>query len=191
MQSLGLNNNKRKEAMDSYFAKTANINVIQPPITFEPSEDSLNRGSSAVYPLPFISLSEQVFLMSGIHFDNRLCSILLLDKLSELLATIPSIGNDILWAKPYVSVSCIAEDTAGNTTIVNRSVGNIRGYGKFIVRVCQKVKLVTVVELLFTGGVQLSTPTSVTVTGFLAPLDHAFRSVLSIATLLPKSGSSL
>ena len=83
--------------MDSYFTKTANINVIQSPVAFKPSKHALNRCAPIVYLPPFISLREQVFLVRRIYFDNRLCSILLFDKLPQLLTTISSIGNDILW----------------------------------------------------------------------------------------------
>lgn len=122
MQSLSLNNNKRQKTMNSYFTKTANINIIQPPVAFEPSENAFNRSASIVDSLPFLRLREQVFLMRGIHFDNRLSPVLLFNELPKLFTTISGIGNDILWTKAYVSVSCVAENTTGDTAVVNRGM---------------------------------------------------------------------
>ena len=52
MQSLSLDSNKRKEAMNSYFLNTANSNIIQSPITFESTEKTLNRTTPIIESLP-------------------------------------------------------------------------------------------------------------------------------------------
>ena len=52
MQGLGLNNDERKETMNGYFILTADSNIIQSPVTFEPTEKALNRASPVIESLP-------------------------------------------------------------------------------------------------------------------------------------------
>ena len=45
MQGLCLDNDKRKETMNSYFSNTANSDIIQSPVAFESTEKAFNRAS--------------------------------------------------------------------------------------------------------------------------------------------------
>ena len=63
MQSLCLDNNEREKTMNGYFILTADGNIIQPPVTFEPAEKALNGTTSVIESLPFLSLNKQRFLV--------------------------------------------------------------------------------------------------------------------------------
>ena len=63
MQCLCLNNNEREKTMNGYFILTADGNIIQSPVTFEPAEKALNGTTSVIESLPFLSLSKQRFLV--------------------------------------------------------------------------------------------------------------------------------
>ncbi len=63
MQGLCLDNNEREETMNGYFILTADGNIIQSPVTFEPAEKALNGTTSVIESLPFLSLSKQRFLV--------------------------------------------------------------------------------------------------------------------------------
>jgi len=43
MQGLCLNNDEREEAMNSYFANTANGDAVQSPVSFESGKEALSR----------------------------------------------------------------------------------------------------------------------------------------------------
>jgi hypothetical protein len=103
MQSLGLNNNKRKKTMNSYFSNTANGNIVQSPISFEPTKNTLNGGYAIIQILPFFCFNKQRFFMSLVHFNDRLCSILSFNEFSQFRIAIASISNDILRRKSSAS----------------------------------------------------------------------------------------
>ena len=155
MQGLCLDNNERKETMNSYFLDTADSNVIQSPISFESTKETLNRASSAIDSFPFIGFGEQGFLMCRVYFDDRLCPVLALNKLSQLITAIASITNNILRMKFAIGESCLTENTTGNTSIMGRTSANIGSYRKLILSICQKMKLITKVEFLFSRCIEL------------------------------------
>ena len=59
MQGLGLDNDKRKETMNSYFSNTANSDIIQSPVAFESTEKAFNRASPIIEGFPFLGFNEQ------------------------------------------------------------------------------------------------------------------------------------
>ena len=70
MQSLCLDNNKRKEAMNGYFLNTADSNIIQSPVTFESTKKALNRGAPVIEDFPFLSFGElPLFVSSSCQLD--------------------------------------------------------------------------------------------------------------------------
>ena len=105
--------------MNRNFLNTANSNVIQSPITFEPTEKTLNRASSIIDSLPFLCLIKQRFLMTWIYLNNWLCSVLAINKVPQLTATIASVTNNIFRMELAIGESRLAENSnnAKSTTI--------------------------------------------------------------------------
>ena len=80
MQGLGLDNNERKKTMNSNFTLTANSDIIQSPVAFEPTEDTLNGASPIIksFPLVCLRINEDCFPMSRICLNMVAISIFLL-----------------------------------------------------------------------------------------------------------------
>jgi len=118
--------------MNSNFLNTANGDIIQSPITFKPTEKALNRGSSIIESLPFLSFGEQSFFMSFIYLNNWLRSILAFNKVSQLVATIASIGNYILRMKFAVGDSCFTKNPTSYSAIMGRTSANCLNQGRVV-----------------------------------------------------------
>lgn len=130
MQGLCLDNNKRQEAMNGYFAKPADGDIIQTPVSLQPTENTLNRASSAVDCSPFLGLREQCLFVSRIHFDNWLSPILMFDNKPQFLTAVASITNDVVRIESTTGISRLGENTGGNTDIAQTSTRDIGNYSE-------------------------------------------------------------
>jgi len=146
--------------MDSYFVPTANSNIIQTPVTFEPTKQALNRTTPVIDSFPLGSLNKQGFLVGFVDFNDWLCSVLAYNKLSQFLAAVASITNNVLWAKLTIGKPSLTEDTASHTSVVDRGSGNIGSYGYLVLGICQQMKLVSIIELLLTRCIKFGSPSS-------------------------------
>ena len=155
MKGLSLDNDKRKETMDSYLLHTANSNIIQSPVTFEPTEQALNGTASVIESLPFLSLNKQGFLMTLIDFNDWLRPVLPPYKPSQFVATIASIADNILRMEFTMCNSCLTKNTTSDSDVMERSTTNIGSYGKLILGICYKVNFITEVKLLLARCIKL------------------------------------
>ena len=147
--------------MNSYFANTANGDVIQTPISFESPKKTLNRATPIVGSLPFLSFREQRLGVCPIDLNNWFGSILPSNKLPQVLAAVASITYHVLRAKLAMSESGLAKNTAGCSDIGETRSRDIGNYGKFILGICQKVELIAEVVLYSPGCVWFHSPSSI------------------------------
>ncbi len=148
MQSLCLDDYEREKTMNRDFVFTANSDIIQSSIAFQSSKNSLNRCPSIIESLP-------------IDLNDWYCSILSLGKPPQFTTTISCISNNIFRTEFAIGKSSLAQNTTGNSHITGRASCNIGSYGKLILGICQKVKLIAVVEFLLARCIKLSSPGSI------------------------------
>ena len=96
MQGLCLDNNKREETMNGYFTNTANGDIVQSPVSLEPTKKTLNRASPTIESLPFPSFGEQSLFVGWIYFNNWLGMILVGYHLYRLCNSLCSSGVSTL-----------------------------------------------------------------------------------------------
>lgn len=147
--------------MNSYFANTANGDVIQSPVSFKPSEKTLNTASPIIDGLPFLSFREQRLGVCPIDLNNWFGSILASNKLPQVLAAVASITYHVLWAKLTVGESSLTKNTAGYSDIGKACSRDIGNYREFMLGICQKVELITEVVFYSPGCVWFYSPSSI------------------------------
>ena len=116
--------------MNGYFANTANSDVVQPPISFESPKETLNTASPVVDSFPFLGFREQSLLVGGIYLDDWLCPVLVFNDKPQFLTAVASITNNVVWIKPAIGESRLAENTGGNTDIAQTSTRDIGSYSE-------------------------------------------------------------
>lgn len=121
--------------MNRHLSHATNSNTVQAPVSFKSAKKTLNRGSPIVDSSPFVGLSEQRTLMTWIYFDNWLSPVLTFNKVSQLIATIASVTNNIPRMKSAIGISCFTKTATSNGSIVSRASGKLSSYGKFILSV--------------------------------------------------------
>jgi hypothetical protein len=149
--------------MNRHFLNAADCNIIQSSVTFEPSVQTFNSSTPIVEGFPFLDLGEHSLFVSTVDLDNRLRFILPSDKASQLVTTIPRIGNDILGMELAICESCLSKNTARNAYITGRARGHLGGNREFVLGIYHKVDFVTVIELLFPSSIKLGCPSSIRV----------------------------
>ena len=82
--------------------------------------------------------------MPWIHFDNRYCPVLFLDDLSQFLATVPRITDNVAGMEFAIGVSGVTEDTSSNTDITQTGATDVGSYRKFTVGIGQQEDLALV-----------------------------------------------
>ena len=161
MQSLCLNNNKREKTMNRDLIFTADSDIIQSPVAFQSAKKSLNRCSSIIDSLPFLSFRKQRFLVGWIYLNDWLGFVLAFDEKPQFSAGIASIANNILRTEFTISKPSLTQNTTSNSAIVGRTSRNISSYGKLVLGICQKVKLIAIVEFIFARCINLNSPSSI------------------------------
>ena len=182
VQSLCLHNNKRDEAMNSYFTDTANSDVVQSPIALEPRIQAFNTASPVVDFLKFLSFRPKSLslLVAWIYLDNRLGTVLAFYYLSQFFTTVTSITNDIFGVKFAIGKSRLAKQRGSNTNIMRRSSRNLSNDRQFVFGICQNMKLVTKVVFYLARCISLNSPTGIGVGHWLV---SSVRPSLQIGTV--------
>ena len=128
--------------MNSNLAFTPNSNVVQSPMVFHSAEYSLHRCSTVVDGLPLWSLLSCPFLMMLGCLDNGLRSILSLDVVAKILATIPSVTDNIVRAECADDVASLGEKRSRMANISDISRSDISSDRDFIGGINHKMQLI-------------------------------------------------
>ena len=157
-----LGDNQRQQAVDSHFADASKRNIVQPSVPLKPAKQTFYSSPAIVRTFKIWSFNDGGSLLMGrIGFDNRLRSVLTLDKLTEGIAAVPRVTRHGSRVELTIGISRLPQKRRCHLHVGNIPRCNADCQWQLPSRVRKYMCLVPPHELLASRGVEFNAPPGV------------------------------